>query len=166
MIAANIMTSEVETLTRTCPLVDAMKLLWEKKRRQVPVVDDENKVLGVVSPRMILRSILPAYISQGFLKDVKFAPEPHKFIKNIEELANKCAGDFITNKDSLGRPNYAKVPPETSVMEIAAMFVNTEKHVESILVVDNMDRLIGIITPVDVFKRLCEFGKKKTADKA
>lgn len=161
MIAANIMTTGVLTLNCKSTVGDAIKLLKEKKVRLVPIVEDDNKVLFAVSPRMLLRHILPDYITRGYLKDVKFAPELQQFIDNIEDVVSKDICELMDGEPAENL-DYAKISPETSVMEVAAIFVNPERPVESILVVDNMDRLLGIISPVDAFKRLWEFaGKKK-----
>jgi CBS-domain-containing membrane protein len=161
MIAANIMTTEVSTLTCKNTLADAVKLLKDKKIRAVPIVDEEKKVLGAITARTVMRGILPGYISGGYLKDVKFAPELHQFIEKIEGLAEKNICDFMADKSVKENPGYAIISPETSVMEVAAIFVNPERPVDSILVVDNMERLLGIISPVDAFKRLWEFAEKK-----
>lgn len=161
MIAANIMTTGVLTLHCKSTVGDAIKLLKEKRVRLLPVVEDDNKVLFAVSPRMLLRHILPDYITRGYLKDVKFAPELQQFIDNIEDVVNKDICDLM-EEETEERLDYAKISPETSVMEVAAIFINPDRPVEAILVVDNMDRLLGIISPVDAFKRLWEFaGKKK-----
>jgi CBS-domain-containing membrane protein len=161
MIAANIMTTGVLTIHCKSTVGDAIKILKDKRVRLLPIVDDDNKVLFAVSPRVLLRKILPGYISRGYLKDVKFAPELQQFIDNIDSIAEKDICELLEGEtgESL---DYTKISPETSVMEVAAIFVNTEKPVESIMVVDNKDRLLGIISPVDAFKRLWEFaGKKK-----
>ncbi|MCK5237833.1 MAG: CBS domain-containing protein [Deltaproteobacteria bacterium] len=154
MIAAKIMATKVETLTVDHTIADALKIIWEKRIRQLPVVDENKKVLGLVTPRLLLRSILPGYISKGYLKDVKFAPELTQFVQNLDMLAEKKIGDIINH-------DFCIVSPETSSMEVAALFINEEKHVECIMVADNMDRILGIISPVDVFKRICEFEEEK-----
>lgn len=166
MIAANIMTTGVLTLNCKSLVKDALKMLQDEKVRLVPIVDDDNKVLGAISSRTLMRCILPGYISRGYLKDVRFAPELHQFVENIEGLANKNVCDLIETELSPDCVDYAKIPPETSVMEVAAIFVNIESPVESILVVDNMDRLLGIISPVDAFKRLWQFVEKKNKNRS
>jgi CBS domain-containing protein len=161
MIASNIMTTGVLTIHCKSTVGDAIKIFKDKKVRLLPIVDDDNKVLFAVSPRILLRKILPGYISSGYLKDVKFAPELQQFIDNIDAISKKEICEILEGdtEETLG---YKKISPETSLMEVAAIFVNTERPVESILVVDNMDRILGIISPVDAFKRLWEFaGKKK-----
>ncbi len=160
MIAANIMKTAVLTLHCTSTMEEAIKILRKEKIRMVPIVDDDNKVLGAVTPRRLMRCILPGYITQGYLKDVKFAPELQQFIDNIEQLAKKYVCDFLEAEPAKENPDYAMISPETSVMEVACLFLNTERPVESVLVVDNMERLLGIISPVDVFKRLWEYAEK------
>lgn len=154
MIASSIMTTEVTTLSCDDTLDDALKLLWEKRIRVLPIIDDDKKVAGVISPRTLLESILPGYIAKGYLKDVRFAPELQQFINNIEELKNTTICGFL-EKD------FCSLPPETSVMEVAATFVNTERQIESILILDDGNRLLGIISPSDVFKRLWDYSLKK-----
>lgn len=155
MIAANIMTTGVITLTTNDKMLDAIKLISNKKVRQIPVVDAAGKVAGVVTPRRLMKAILPKYISEGMLVDVKFAPELPEFIENIDQLAFKSIEDVLETE-------FVAVTPETHTMEIAALFVNAKKPVETILVVDDHKRLIGVISPWDIFKRLWEYSEKKS----
>lgn len=152
MIAANIMTKSVVTLGRSKSVLDAVKLINDKRIRQLPVVDSDNKVVGVITPRALLKGILPKYISEGMLEDVKFAPELPEFVENIDALAKK-------NVDEVLEKDYVAVSSATHTMEIAALFIRPEKTPESILVLDENKRLLGIISPWDIFKRLLE-GKK------
>lgn len=154
MVAANIMTPGAITLTRNKTMLDAIRLISDKKIRQIPVVDAENKVIGVITPRRLMRAILPPYISEGMVADVKFAPELPEFIEKIDELRSKNVDDVLEKE-------YTSVGPDTHTMEIAALFVNSRRPVESILVLDGQKRLLGIISPWDIFKRLWEYAEKK-----
>lgn len=155
MIAANIMTAGVVTLSAGDKMLDAIKLIGDKKVRQIPVVDGAGKVAGVVTARRLMQAILPKYVSEGMLEDVKFAPELPEFIENIDRLAFKSIEEVL-DKD------FVAVTPETQTMEIAALFVNAKKPVETILVVDDHKRLLGVISPWDIFKRLWEYSEKKS----
>lgn len=154
MIAANIMTTGVFTLTKDRSMLDAAMLIREKRIRQIPVVDEGNRVLGIVTPRSIMKALLPRYMSEGMIGDVRYAPELPEFIKNMDSLAAKKIEEVID-------PVYTGVGPETSAMEVAVIFISAKKGVESILVVDDQKRLLGIISPWDVFKRLCEYIERK-----
>ncbi|MEE9613899.1 MAG: CBS domain-containing protein [Thermodesulfobacteriota bacterium] len=157
MIAANIMNTEVVTLGPEATLGEGIKLLTEKGISKLPIVDGERRVLGLITPRILMKAVLPKYITSGFLKDVKFAPEPKEFIEKFEGLTAKKLSEFL----DMGADGVCSISPETSTMEIAAICVNAEKPVECIMVVDDEKRLLGIISPWDFLKRLWEYVEKK-----
>lgn len=153
MNAAMIMTTEVATTKCGTTTAHAMKLLKDSRVRQLPVVDKDNKVLGLLTSRKLLHLTLPRYISEGLLKDVKFAPDLPQFHQKSAELAGKDVCEVMDKE-------FVKIGPEVSVIEVATIFVSSEKPIECILVVDNANRLLGIISPWDIFKRLCEYTEK------
>ena len=158
MIAANLMTKEVKTLKPSNSIIDALEILKEAKIRQVPIVDNDNKVVGTITSRGLLKSLLPDYITSGDLKDVKFAPELTQFTDKIEDLKNTTVQQIIDKECK----NCTCISPETSTMEVAALFVNADKELESVIVVDDEQRVLGVISPIDVYKRLWEYTQKKS----
>lgn len=154
MIAASVMTTEVLTIPLGASMLDALKLAHESKVRQIPVVDESRKVVGVITPRALLKGILPKYVTEGLIADVKFAPELPEFVHNIDSLAFKKVDD-VMEKD------FIAVTPETSSMEVATLLLHSKKHADSVLVVDDRGVLLGIISPWDIFKRLWDYAEKK-----
>lgn len=149
MIAANVMTNDVVTLASDATMLDALKLIKKKEVRQIPVLDKSGKVEGVITPRKLFKGILPPYVTDGMIGDVKFAPELPAFVENIKKLAGKGVEDVL-EKD------FVAVTPETSTMEVATLFYNPAKHTEAVLVLGPDKRLLGIISPWDVFRRILE----------
>ena len=154
MNAATIMTTNVATTECDKTVAEAMRILRDERIRQLPIVDKNNKVIGLLTSRKLLYLTLPRYISEGLLKDVKFAPDLPQFHQRFSELAHKDVCEVMDT-------DFKKIGPGVSIMEVATIFVSAEKPVECILVVDNQDRLLGIISPWDIFKRLCEYTEKK-----
>ncbi|HXI10137.1 MAG TPA: CBS domain-containing protein [Thermodesulfobacteriota bacterium] len=154
MIASNIMTTGVVTLGHKSTMLDAIKLISVKQVRQIPVVDPSGRVVGVITPRKLMKAILPPYVADGTVADVRFAPELPEFVENIDSLASKSVDDILDKE-------FVSVGPETHSMEVAALFVNAKKPVESILVVDSGKRVLGIISPWDLFRRLWEYSERK-----
>lgn len=150
MNAANIMTTNVETIKCGNTVAEAMRRLRDSRIRQMPVVGNDNKVTGLLTSIKLLYLTLPKYISEGLLKDVKFAPDLLQFHEKTAELAGKDVCEVMDKE-------FTKIGPEVSVIEIATLFVSSKKPVECMVVVDNEDRLLGIISPWDIFKRLCEY---------
>ncbi len=149
MIAANVMTKDIVTIGPESTMLDALRLIKKKEIRQVPVLDRTGRVEGLITPRKLFKAILPPYVAEGMLEDVKFAPELPEFIRNIEKLAQKGVEEVLDR-------DYVAVTPETSTMEVAALFYNPAKHAESILVLGPEKNLLGIISPWDVFRRILE----------
>lgn len=78
----------VETLLNTEPRVlhlddpmrDAIDLMQTGRYRNLPIVDDDGIVLGVVRPQDVLR-----YLAEGFPEEVlNLPPRPHQRMKESE----------------------------------------------------------------------------------
>jgi len=153
MNAANIMTINVETIKCGKTVAEAMRILKGEHILQLPIVDGDNRVIGLLTSRKLLYLTLPRYMADGLLKDVKLAPDLPEFHQKCAELAGKDVCKVMDKE-------FAKIGPDVSVMEIATIFVSSERPIECILVVDNEGRLLGIISPWDIFKRLCVYAEK------
>lgn len=149
MIAADVMMKDVATLASSATMLDVLKLLKKKEVRLLPVTDASGKVEGVITTRRLFKGILPPYVSDGTIGDVKFAPELPSFVENLKKLGARSVKEML-EKD------FVAVSPETSTMEIAALFINPAKHAEAILVLDSGEKLLGIISPWDVFRKMLE----------
>lgn len=147
MIAAHIMTTGVICLKKDMTIKDGIKILTQNRIRQAPVIDEHNKIAGVFRAKKLVQLILPKYITDGFLKDVKFAPDLPQLYEKAKELEDKNISDVMGD-------DFIKVLPDATVFEVATIFVNAEKPQECVYVVDNQEMVIGIITPWDIFKKI------------
>src|SRR3989338_8250198 len=89
MNAATIMTTNVATTECDKTVAEAMRILRDERIGQLPIVDKNKKVIGLLTSRKLLYLTLPRYISEGLLKDVKFAPDLPQFHQRCAELAKK-----------------------------------------------------------------------------
>ena len=151
MNAAHVMTTEVITLKNEKNVKEGIALLIKKRIRQIPIIDKDNRIIGVVKSQKLLQLILPKYVADGLLEDVKFAPDLPQIYEKAKALEDKEVKDVL-DKD------FIKVTPDTSVFELAALFINAERPVETIYVVDDKDILLGIITPWDIFEKIWDMG--------
>jgi CBS-domain-containing membrane protein len=149
MIAANIMFTDMVTMRCGNTLGKALELMNEKQTRQIAVVDDDRRIIGLLTTERILQETLVKDMSENSLKDVEFPSTTKGFLKSFWGLASRDISETMDR-------DLIKVVPETSAVEISRIFLNPEKRVEYVVVVDDRDVLLGIITPLDVIKRLCE----------
>ncbi|GLI85215.1 acetoin utilization protein AcuB [Rossellomorea marisflavi] len=129
MIIEEIMKSNVETLRPDDSIETAIRLMREKKIKHIPIVDDEMKVLGIISDR-----------------DVKDA---------APSILNEQSADF-TLKNPVRQIMQQQVitgHPLDFVEEVAALFY---EHRISCLPILKADKLVGIITETDLLYTLTQ----------
>jgi CBS domain-containing protein len=92
--AKNIMTKEVVTVSQDTPVYEAMRLLIDKHISGLPVVDEHNKLAGIITEKDMLRILIDTdssankAVSDYMKKDVATFP-PHESIVNICEFLIK-----------------------------------------------------------------------------
>ncbi|PVU68264.1 histidine kinase [Sulfolobus sp. SCGC AB-777_G05] len=118
------MTKKVSTIYEEVPVFDAVKLMIRRGFRRLPVVNDENKVTGIITAADALKL---------FVKAVMKGDPDLFFSKKVKEEATK---EILT------------IDPEKSVNEAAATMLL--KKVGSLLILNSDNTSAGIITERDL----------------
>ncbi|TAN61445.1 CBS domain-containing protein [bacterium] len=140
MIAANIMSTDFIKLSPDESLAPALEALSaEGSGALLAVVDASNVAIGVISQRSIMRQAR-----------AKTLPE---VISAITALPLKKAEEAMV-------ADFASLPPSAPIEEVLALFTRKQNPAEAVLVVDDAGRLLGIITPNGIIKRLCRYHRK------
>lgn len=125
-----LMTANPVTVAPDAPAADAARLLAESGARHLPVVDDEGVVVGMISDRDIV---------QQLHADVMLWPDAAT--ERLEEPVS-----------SLMTPNPTVLYGGTRLAEAFDVFA--DERLEAVPVVDDRDRLLGILSYVDVLRWL------------
>ena len=132
MLIQDWMTSEVFSVTPDTSLLKIGKLMRDNSLRRLAVVDEKNRVVGIISDR-----------------DVKDASPSKATTLDMYEmhylLAELKAKDIMTAKPITVKP--------TDSVEQAAMLMLDNK-ISGLPVVDDQGCLVGILSDRDVFKTL------------
>lgn len=144
--AKDAMTRQVVFVNKATTLIEVADILNHHDITGVPVVDDEKKVVGVISEKDFL-------FNMG-------AKETRTFMGVVAHcLKNKgCVAISMRKqkaKDIMSSPAIT-VSENTLVSEIAGIF--TEKKINRTPVTDPNDILIGIVTRTDIVKSYCSSG--------
>lgn len=139
MLAANMMDANAPVIAPDGTLKDALEIFDKRGVCLLPVVDGSGRVSGVIS-----RTSLMAAIACGTLPGL---------IANLDGLSGKKAAGFMDK-------NFASAGPEAPALAVISLFLNGPAFTEAVLVVDNSKRLLGVITPEAVLRRLCSYGRK------
>ena len=145
--AKEIMTSNVIVTNKDDTIAEIANLLIQEKIGGLPVVDQDNKVVGIISETDIIKkekhAETPRMINllQGII-----------FIDNVKELEKDLKDISAYKVEDLMSKNIVKVHEEDSVDYVANIMI--KKSVNRVPVVDQNDVLKGIICRYDIIKAM------------
>jgi acetoin utilization protein AcuB len=132
MLIRDWMSREVTTVSRDTSMLKASKIFKDNDFRRLPVVDEDGKLIGIVTDR----DIKDASPSKATTLDV------HELYYLLSEIKIK---DIMTS-------NPYTINIDDSLEKAAIRML--EKRVEGLPVVDDKNKVVGIITETDIFKAL------------
>lgn len=132
MLVKDQMTTPAITLTPDAPFQEGLKLMRERKIRRIPIVDKDQKLVGIVSERDLLHA--------------EPSPATSLSVWEMNYLLWKLKlGDVMTKK-------VIAVTPLTTLQDAASLMI---KHkIGGLPVIDTNEHVIGVITETDIFKAL------------
>ena len=139
MRVKDLMTKDVLTVRPSMPLKEAAAMLAEHRISGLPVIDDERRVLGVLSEGDILYKETGAKDKPGLIDRLLSVPPVGLDLK----LAAKTVGE------AMSAPALT-VGPRRPVTEAASLMI--DEGVNRLPVIDDEERLIGIITRADLVR--------------
>ena len=135
----DVMTTRPITIDPEAPLATAIAVMREKEIRHLPVVDDESRLVGIITDRDLrsaaLAPALAEFLPSGMRRELDGAA------RTLGELRVKDAMTW----------SVVTTRPGASISEAAAVMF--ERRVGSLPVRDN-GKLVGIVTERDIFKAL------------
>lgn len=147
MLARDIMNREVVTVTKDTTIQEVARMLTEHKISGVPVVDDDRRVLGIVSEGDLIyqdkKLHKPAFIE--ILGGVIYLENPQRLGDELMKMTAAKAGQIMTTK-------IHAVREDTPVAEIASLMV--DRRINRVPVLDGNGRLAGIVSRQDIVRSL------------
>lgn len=138
MLVREVMTNDVLSVSKYETIVHVANILSEKNISGLPVVDRENKVIGIITQADILSmvGVGKEHTFKDLLKYMLGEPLPGRKMGDI-------VGDIMTSPAVTIRPD-ANVAEAVQIMD--------ERKIRRLTVVDDKNKLIGIITRADILK--------------
>lgn len=146
MIAANVMSTDLVSLSLDASVRDAIELFQGSSWHDFPVVDKDGRPVGVVTARSILHFAVPGYASNDLLAIMKAGPDIGSVYKALKMEMEHPISDVIDR-------DFDMVKGSTATSAVAAMLINLKGDTHNILVVDETGVLIGIISARDIICR-------------
>jgi CBS domain-containing protein len=149
--AAEIMDSSVPTVSPDADAREAIALLAKTDKGAIAVVDDDGRVVGIVSESDLVISDeeadlhLPHYLN--IMGGIVFVGSMKGFEERLEKAFATKVSELMT-RDPVVVPDYASA--ETVARKIA------EEHHNHLPVVDGEGRFLGMVTRADALAALVE----------
>ncbi|PJC38890.1 hypothetical protein CO044_02550, partial [Candidatus Peregrinibacteria bacterium CG_4_9_14_0_2_um_filter_38_9] len=116
----------------------------------IVIIDNENKVAGILSSWDLIQYLVPDYLEED--KHLASFETGDTFSTRIDELENDSIMNFASKKVHTIKKTH-------SIMEAAALL--SEFHIRQLPVVDDENKLIGYLNRTDVKKAIGDVLKIK-----
>ena len=138
-----IMTEQVICLEPQDNLARAMEVMQTEEIRHVPIMDEQEKFVGLVSDRDILRNL--PYAGRR-------PPSPPKRFREHLFATDPWTTNFLMPLESVMVRKVLHILPGCSVCEAADMLYT--KKISCLPVIDEQEKLRGIVTVTDLMRAL------------
>ena len=141
-----------DQLLREAPLVrasdtvgDATRAVLESDLPALPVVDDQDRLVGIFGEREFLGAVFPAY-----LKELKYAGFVKRSLEDALEKRRECSTEAV---QAYMNTEHIDVGADYSDAQVAEIFLH-----HRVLVVPVIDdgKVVGVITRSDFFRSAAE----------
>ena len=144
--AKDIMTREIITVRQDTPIKDLAEILWKNRISGVPVLDEADKIVSVVTESDLIDQTKKVHIPTmiNLLDSVIFLESSKKTEQEIRKMSGDTAGDISSG-------DLVTVTEETGLDEIATIM--SEKNLHTLPVMQD-DKLVGVIGKSDIIRSL------------
>jgi len=143
--ATDIMTKDVITAKNETTIEELARLLIDNKISGVPVIDDDNKLSGIVTENDLIkknkRFHIPTIVR---LFDAYFLLDSGKVEDEIKKMVATTVGEIYTKK-------VLSISEDTTLEEIATIMA--EKHIHLLPVLRD-NEVVGIVGKADVVRSM------------
>ncbi len=143
--ARDIMTKDVITAKNDTTIEELARLLIDHKISGVPVIDDDNKLIGIVTENDLIkknkRFHIPTIVR---LFDAYFLLNSGKVEDEIKKMVATTVGEICTKK-------VLTIAEDTTLEEIATIMA--EKHIHLLPVLRD-NEVVGIVGKADVVRSM------------
>lgn len=136
-----VMSKEVISIKPTDNIKDALLTLFKYKISGLPVIDDNQKLIGMFTEKDILKEILPSYIER--VGRFVYEENPKSIRKRFEALVGLPVSLIM-------RKEVVTVNEDTTLCEVAQLML--VQKIRRIPVLDNQKKVVGIVAREDIIR--------------
>lgn len=146
LTAGEIMTKKIITVNPEMGVEELANLLWENKIGGAPVVDDQGRLLGVVTESDLIDQTKKVHIPTvlSILDSMIFLENPAKLDQEIKKMTGTRVADIYSTKP-------VTVKETTTLEELASIMADRKVHT---LPVTSDGHLVGVVGKSDLIRAI------------
>jgi CBS-domain-containing membrane protein len=141
MKVREIMTKDLTSVESDIPVRELIFILDNARMPNIPIVDDEGKLVGIISEKDVIRAALPGYFEM--LHSASFIPDMNQLARKLAEIANDPISGYM-------RDDPLHVTEQDDVLQAADLIIR--QGLKNLPVVDAQMHLIGRVKRIDLLK--------------
>jgi len=143
MKVREIMTKDLTSCEKDVSVRELIFILDSARIPNIPVVDGEDKVIGYISEKDIIKAGLPSYYEM--LHTTSFIPDMNQLSKKIMQIADDPIEKYMQN-------DAIVITEDDDTLQVADLIIR--RGVKNVPVVDNEGRLVGKVRRIDLLRYL------------
>lgn len=134
LTARDVMRESITTLNETDSLMEAINLFSTKNRDEIPVIDKDGDLRGVVSLFDLLKYCLPEHLL--WMEDLSS-------IYRLQPFSDMLKASEDTKIADVMREEFISVNQKVPAIQLAKLFIVNEA--QKIIIVDDANKLVGVV---------------------
>ncbi len=138
-----IMTKDLESCEKDVSVRELIFILNSAGIPNIPIVDEEDRVIGYISEKDLIRATLPGYFEM--LHTASFIPDLNQIAKKLAQIADDPIEKYMQH-------DAIVITEDEDDLQAADLILR--KGLKSLPVVDNGGRLVGKVKRIDLLQHL------------
>ena len=143
MKVRDIMTKDLTSCEKDISVRELIFILDSARIPSIPIVDEEERVIGYISEKDLIKAALPGYFEM--LHTTSFIPDLNQISKKLAQIADDPIEKYMQH-------NVIVVTEDDDDLQAADIIIR--KGTKSLPVVDSEGRLVGKVKRIDLLHHL------------
>jgi len=139
-----VMIPDLTSVSADTPIKEAVKIMSRQRMVGLPVVDNDQNVIGIITESDIAKACLPSYYKE--LQNPSFIPDFDQFSQQAKKIAHFPVKEFMTRE-------VFTIEEDTSRTEAANLLFRKQLRIVPVV---RAGKLVGILTPSCLCKHAME----------
>jgi CBS domain-containing protein len=139
-----VMIPDLTSVSADTPIKEAVKIMSQQRMIGLPVVDNDQNVIGIITESDIAKGCLPGYYKE--LQNPSFIPDFDQFSQQAKKIAHRPVKEFMTTI-------VYSVEEDTSRTQAADLLFRKDLRIVPVV---REGKLVGILTPSCLCKHAME----------